>query len=470
MGMTLEHIQQRGSSYRYRRKVPQGLRAIVGKGEIVFPLGKTKAAAIKAYPEFHRKAEAILAQAWDEARGITTSKPTLSAREKFQRTVDEIRAMGFNPYRESYDPDDPKDMREFGARGAVADEILAKYPTDRETLEPIGVTEDDLRLVRALSSMPKAPEATVEDAKRLYLKDRFARNKPDALTQKKDEQRAERAVSHVRDALGRDPAIASITRQDARAVQAHMLRVVNKPSTVERYLNDLRAIISHGIREFDELRGVTNPFTNLPAAKEHGGEAAKDRRKPFTGEQLKKTRERVLTTTRGEDVKLIWRMLEGTGCRLSEVAGLRTTDVLTEGPLPHINVEWHEERRIKTDVSRRKVPLIGDALAAAKEALQAAGDDPMLFPKYGRPGGGTACSQTLMKHVRAVVSDPKVQTHSLRHNMKDRLRKAGVAKVDQDLILGHTMGGIGEDYGGDEARLVVATKAMRKALKQADQK
>ena len=99
MGMTLEHIQQRGNSYRYRRKVPQGLRAIVGKGEIVFPLGKTKAAAVKAYPEFHRKAEANpRSGAWDEHQGITKAKPSLSAREKFQRTVDEIGAMGFNPY------------------------------------------------------------------------------------------------------------------------------------------------------------------------------------------------------------------------------------------------------------------------------------------------------------------------------------------------------------------------------------
>jgi len=30
------------------------------------------------------------------------------------------------------------------------------------------------------------------------------------------------------------------------------------------------------------------------------------------------------------------------------------------------------------------------------------------------------------------------------------------------MILAHTMGGAGEDYGGDEVRLEVATAAMRK--------
>ena len=69
-----------------------------------------------------------------------------------------------------------------------------------------------------------------------------------------------------------------------------------------------------------------------------------------------------------------------------------------------------------------------------------------------------------MKHVRAITDDTKVVVHSLRHNMKDRLRKAKVAKLDQDLILGHSMGGVGEDYGGDEVRLEVATAAMRKAF------
>src|SRR5262245_8788014 len=106
MGITVEHIQQRGQSYRYRRKVPKGLKAAVGKGEIVYPLGKTKTDALKKYEAVHKKVEAILAQAWDEARGIRKAKPALSARETYQqtiqKTVEQIRAMGFNPYRSGY--------------------------------------------------------------------------------------------------------------------------------------------------------------------------------------------------------------------------------------------------------------------------------------------------------------------------------------------------------------------------------
>ena len=120
--------------------------------------------------------------------------------------------------------------------------------------------------------------------------------------------------------------------------------------------------------------------------------------------------------------------------------------------IPHIVVEWHDNRRIKNKVSRRRVPLIGDALAAAQDALKAT-EGPMLFPAYGRIDGPSSASAALGKHVRACVPDAKVTTHSLRHLMKDRLRHADVTKADQDIVLGHSSGGVGEDYGGDEARL-----------------
>lgn len=48
--------------------------------------------------------------------------------------------------------------------------------------------------------------------------------------------------------------------------------------------------------------------------------------------------------------------------------------------------------------------------------------------------------------------------------LKDRLRLASVSKTDQDIVLGHSSGSVGEDYGGDEARLKVAERALRVAL------
>lgn len=70
-----------------------------------------------------------------------------------------------------------------------------------------------------------------------------------------------------------------------------------------------------------------------------------------------------------------------------------------------------------------------------------------------------------MKHVRRITTDPKLVVNSLRHNMKDRLMLAEVASLDQNLILGHALGGVGDRvYGGSTAKLRVTTRAMRKAL------
>ncbi|MER8743220.1 tyrosine-type recombinase/integrase [Mesorhizobium sp. M1004] len=458
------------STYRYRRVVKPELRSILSKGEITIPLGNAKGEALAKYRQVHREVEQMLAAAWDEVRGINRPK---TARELFQETVERIKALGLNPYRPPIDEDeagdDDQETRDWIERSVVTDAIAAKYPTDPETDYPIGVSAEDTRLVRMLNTaIPKKPAPTIEDAKKLYLKDRFALNDPKPLERKKDEQRAERAVGYIAKALASTPdtvTVVSITREQARKVQEFMRGEVGSKSTVDRYLNDIRAIINHAIAEVTELHGLTNHFTGLPVlGSGRGGDTSeKNKRLPFTKGELQKVRQRIKTHADNPDLPLMWRLLEGTGCRLAEVTGLRVKDVVVEGDTPHVEVEWHEDRRIKTDPSRRRVPLVGDALEAAKEALKLT-DGPMLFPRYGVEGGNTKASAALGKHVRKVTDDRRKVTHSLRHNMEDTLDLAEVDTHDQNLILGHTLGGMAERYGGPERRLEVATRAMRKAV------
>ncbi|MES0061468.1 tyrosine-type recombinase/integrase [Mesorhizobium sp. M0041] len=473
--VTVDYWQERKSkklgrsSYRYRRVVERELRPVLGKGEITIPLGNAKGDALVKYRQVHREVEQMLAAAWDEVRGINRPK---TARELFQETVARIKALGLNPYRPPTDADregdeDDQEMRDWIERSAVVDGIAAKYPTDPETDHPMGVSAEDTRLVRMLNTAsPKKPAPTIEDAAKLYLEDRFALNVPGPLAKKKDEQRAARAVASITKALDRVPTIASIRREDARKVQGFIRGEVKGKATVDRYLNDIKAIVAHAIQEFDELHGLTNHFTGLPdlAGGRNGGMLPQEERRALTVTELQKMRDRIDTKARLPEVTLIWRMLEGTGCRLSEVTGLRVEDAVTEGDMPYIDVAWHDERRLKNVMARRRVPLLGDALVATQAAVKLAGKSPMLFPRFGREGGGTAASAMLMKHVRAITDDPKAVVHSLRRNMKERLMRAGVDKGHQNLILGHTLEGEGERYGGPGARLDVATREMRKAF------
>lgn len=145
-----------------------------------------------------------------------------------------------------------------------------------------------------------------------------------------------------------------------------------------------------------------------------------------------------------------------------------------DAPLPHIRIEWHDGRRVKDEITQRWVPLVGSALASARAALeltktvrrhkQTAAN--MLFPNYGRLGGAGAASAAIIpKHMRLFTTNPKHVLYSLRHNAKDNLRLAGVPVEVQNMILGHTNGGVGEGYGGNEAILEVTSAAMAKAFR-----
>ena len=60
-------------------------------------------------------------------------------------------------------------------------------------------------------------------------------------------------------------------------------------------------------------------------------------------------------------------LLGETGCRLAEIVGLRLEDIDLEGDLIHIHP--NPARRLKTNNSKRTLPLVGYAKLAMEEAL-----------------------------------------------------------------------------------------------------
>ncbi|MBZ9772901.1 site-specific integrase [Mesorhizobium sp. CO1-1-8] len=429
MNINLPYVHQPAGKthYRYRRKVPAFLRQALGKTEIILPLGRTPAEVLRHYDRVHRQAEAELKAA---TKGQSAKAQPKTDLERYQWAT--------------------RQVAEWGPMTSDVADALADH------LEETGQVE----LYRALVVPDRKPEPTLADAVKLYLKEKVE----GTADETKKRQRVERVQGHVKKALGRgDPQIRSLTKADAREVRDHMLADKDMaPATVHRYLNDLRAILNYASGEMDEVRGWLSPFNGLEVKKQT---LAKEDRKPFTEGQLKAARARVLGHA-SADLQRIWRMLEQTGCRLAEVTGLMVEDVHVDG-ITYLDLKVHPHRRLKNAGSVRRVPLVGDALKAAQEALKAAGEGAMLFETYAREGGATAASATLMKHVRKVVADRKVTVHSLRHTLKDKLVRADVPEAVQNMILGHSSGAVSEAYGGPEARLEVATRALRKALQVA---
>ncbi|CAH2399593.1 tyrosine-type recombinase/integrase [Mesorhizobium escarrei] len=444
MDITLPYVHQPAGKthYRYRRKVPDFLRQALGKTTIILPLGRTPAEVLRHYDKAHKQAEAMLKAATKGQVKPTEPKTEL---ERYRWATRQVAEWG------------PMDDAQVDAMAAH--------------LEETGQAD----LYRALVVPDRKPEPTLTDAVRLYLKEKVE-GTPDET---KKRQRVERVRGHVEKALGRDPDIRSLTRTDAREVRDHMQADGDmSAATVHRYLNDLRAVITHAIKEMD-IRDAVNPFNKLEVKQDGPATQAKDARKPFTEGQLKAARARIVGHA-SVDLQRVWRMLAGTGCRLAEVTGLMVEDVHLDGTLPYLDLRFHPHRRLKNAGSVRRVPLVGDALKAAQEARSAAqearearldgsrkadgGNFYPLFETYAKEGGANVASAALMKHVRKVITDPKVTVHSLRHRIKDKLIAADVPANVHDMILGHSSGNVSEAYGGPEARLEVATRALQRAL------
>ncbi|MEH7908708.1 tyrosine-type recombinase/integrase [Rhizobium laguerreae] len=448
--ITLKYVTKtKAGRFEYRRQVPVALRELLGgRYEFKRVLGLTETAAIRAYPAYHEFVEKQLEEAKRPSPKVATIETIRTTMDDWRDAVARLKALGIDPTESIY-----SNPGEFTEADALAENWQVR---DKADSIAFGMLNS--------SGNAKPPEPTFVDAAKLYVKAKV----DGEGDERRKKQRVERVTDIIKTTLGKDPKLADLTRAHAREVVAEMLSTGISPTTVDRYCNDIRAVISFGIREFELERRAINPFVRIDIKGLRATEKAdRDERDPFTKEQLKSTRAYVLGHA-GSELRWVWRLLEMTGLRVSEATGLEIQDVVTRGDLPHLDIRFNGIRRLKNKASIRKVPLVGDALTAALEALSAAAaagragkPDAPLFSLYGRERGGDAASAALMKNVRKVVADPKVTVHSLRHNMQDRLIAKGVSEHDRHLILGHSRGGEADRYGSDEARLVATTKALK---------
>lgn len=391
MRLVVKHVKCNDSGvWKYRRRVPDDIISVVGKREFKGTIGYSREEALRTWPKFHAEIDEQIAAARRRV-GREGSTAPRTHRQSFDEALRQFRQLVRDLPERDDDPDGPLDPRD-----TMADSILSGYPTDPLTGEPRGVPPEQSFLVNFLRTDGKLakPDATLNDALREYVKERFAGGRDDA--DKTAIASAERAVRLVVSALGRDPVLAELSRDDAKEARDFMLDRFKtngekvSVSTVDRELNNVRAVVNFAMAEGLLPSGARNVFERLqlPTAGKRSTDA--ERRDPLPRDVLDAISLRIATAG-AEDLGWLWRILAGTGCRLSEVAGLRRCDVVLSGAtgehLPHIRVAWHENRRLKTQASIRCVPLVGDALEAARAALAAATGE-MLFPRYGRLRGG----------------------------------------------------------------------------------
>jgi integrase len=446
--MKLKYVDDlSGGRKRFRRRFPKAVSAVLGEEFFQVPMKAREGAALVV------EQEALLAEyekMVTKAKRQAAGQGSLSPLEHWREAVSEVTAM-----KEAI----VGDLTEDDRREVLADDL------HRRGADPVLVKA-------AIAPDAKEPPVSLQDAKHMYEQERLGANPG-----RNQRNRLERVCRRVEEALGPLGKVALVDLRDAhgRKLRDYMQSVpangkggkLLAPLTIRRELDMVSTMVNLAIKSFDLEKKAKNPFEGISLATPNTAPQTEwELRDPLPEPILKGMRERMTGKLRSPELGLIWRILEGTGCRGAEVVGLRVEDVFVDHTYPHIWVRWHEDRSVKTKTSIRAVPLVGDALAAAKEALEMPREGShLLFPKYAREAGPDAVSQALMKHLRTFTKNPRHVVYSLRHNMKDRLVTAGVDQRDENRILGHSLGGVGDRvYGGEDARLKAAYEAMKKAL------
>ena len=420
-------FRRANGSFRYKRNVPLHLRALIGKATLYRQLGDSYKEAMQNLPLVHARIEALL-----------EGKKEKSARD---RSIEIIR----------------------GALGdEVADMVLAnavpEYSEIEDALNELGKALHKQKLPSEIveqvySGKLKQEVITLETA----LKDYVAYKSDTPKAEKEITQRVERLRKDMQHIYGKQKlkyvSLSDISRQDANDLRDHLLSRVSANSAV-RMLGVVRTAINHAIVEHS--LNIPNVFTNLRIK---GAGASKLDRLPLSDTQIVNLEAAYSNDT---TAWALFVCLRDTGCRVSEIAGLRVKDCDTDKECLIISpTPW---RTLKTNNSQRSVPLSPEAIKALEEVSQGKDPEAPLFPQYAKERGGDNCSAMLMKRLRTIITDKKLTMHSLRHRMKDKLRNTGCPEAISMAILGHGSNTVAANYGSGYA-LDVMREHMEKVWK-----
>ena len=255
------------------------------------------------------------------------------------------------------------------------------------------------------------------------------------------ERTVDRNVNYFIEAVGnRD--LSEYTSTDGAKFRDFLLGKGLAVSSIKRIFSSLGPMIKlmiqeHGLKAISPLVG-----TYMPSG------VKKDKRQPIPIPTIKRIQS--VCMDMNDDLRWVIALVSDTGMRLAEVCGLERNDLVLDAPIPHITLQPNSARRLKTDSSERRVPLVGASLWAATQAFEllSGADEKYLFPRYTKGGkcNANSASAALNKWMKPYVEDGCV-IHSFRHSMRDRLREVECPSDIIDQIGGWSCSSVGQNYG-----------------------
>ena len=203
---------------------------------------------------------------------------------------------------------------------------------------------------------------------------------------------SERFVRYVIDGLG-DRTLDQYTSADAAAFRDQLFEKGLSSSSVKRVFASVRSIVNLSIKEYG--LSCENAFTQTFIPNKNDV----TKRPPIPAENLFVIQNRCREVD--DDLRWLIALISDSGMRLAETAGLLKTDILLHHEIPHINLQPHAWRQLKTANSQRLIPLVGTSLWAARRILDHT-DSEFAFPRFTNTArcNSNSASATLNKWMK----------------------------------------------------------------------
>ena len=297
------------------------------------------------------------------------------------------------------------------------------------------------------SAYIKGPSVCLTDALNIYL------NYKGKGRNKAFHKAAERACRYLIEATSLKK-INEYTRQDALDFRDYLIARGLVGSSITRVFNALVSVVNFAISEY--ALDLKNPFTRVY----HDRTAGVTKRLPIPINDVRIIQDQCRLID--DDMRWLIALISDTGMRLSEAAGLAISDLVLIHEVPHVVVQQHNWRSLKTSSSKRKIPLVGSSLWAAKRIIYNA-NNKYAFPRYNKTiiTNANSASAGLNKWLKAYVSN-KQSIHCFRHSFRDRLREVNCSSEMIDQLGGWSLKSVGQEYGAgfDLKRLQTAMRII----------
>lgn len=130
-----------------------------------------------------------------------------------------------------------------------------------------------------------------------------------------------------------------------------------------------------------------------------------------------------------DEARRVLYLIADTGLRISEAVNLTAQTIHLDAPIPYVSIE-PEGRQMKTEDSRRAIPLVGVAL----EALKA---QPEGFPRYRDKNATLSAVVNKVLGAKKLRPTPAHSLYSLRHCFEDRLTAVEAPEKVIAALMGH---------------------------------